>query len=489
MANYNWLEVRTPRSVNELRPWPENPRLNPDASPVTLTDYIEDIISDNGDKDSFIDLIKSIAERGFIPADPIVVWQNASNQKFYVAEGNRRVLALKVLLYPNRAPRSIRGIVRKYAAKINPNSIRKIRVCVAPSFEEAEWYINQRNSTSSLQRSWSRVQQQRWIKTLYEKYSGDIDHILSVTDLNKSDIEAFIRNLKLKDFIDIPIVRGLLTEEEYESANSHKFPITILERFFNYADVKDRWGVEFNGVDIAIKSNVNSFYAAYAQLIKRIVNEGPHQINTRFKGEDIGNILDSLPVVSFDEIPEDTVQPDTERKNDDNAPDSNPEPTPEPPVRPKPQKNDPNRLKIILPIYHLSTDSAKLLSLFNELKTIPIRYENSISAAIRIFLDLAVLNYIQAENLETAIAAQYKCGLRDVQLGRRLEYLKQNKLSGKPQTIVGTLLTPENQYSLDVLNGYIHSNDTHYSGRQFLNGFWDFLFPLFEYLLEIKEEN
>lgn len=50
------------------------------------------------------------------------------------------------------------------------------------------------------------------------------------------------------------------------------------------------------------------------------------------------------------------------------------------------------------------------------------------------------------------------------------------------------LLNPENEYSLDVLNGYIHSNDTHYSGKQFLNGFWDFLFPLFEKILEINEE-
>lgn len=488
MANYSWLEVRTPRSVNELRPWPENPRLNPDATPVTLSDYIEDIISDNGDKDSFIDLIKSIAERGFIPADPIVVWQNANNQKFYVAEGNRRVLALKALLNPNRAPRSIRGLVRKYAAKINPNNIKKIKVCVAPTFEEAEWYINQRNSTSSLQRNWSRVQQQRWIKTLYEKYNGDIDHILSVTDLNKSEVEAFIRNLKLKDFIDIPIVRDLLTEQEYEAANSYKFPITILERFFNYADVKDRWGVEFNGVDIAIKSNKNSFYAAYAQLIKRIVNDGADQINTRFKGDDIGNILDSLPEVSFDSAPNENDSLEVESNDNDNESEGTPDPTPEPPIRPKPQKNDPNRGRLILPIYHLNTDSAKLLSLFNELKSIPIRYENSISAAIRVFLDLTVLNYIQSENLESAITAQYKCGLRDVQLGRRLEYLKQNRLSGKPQSIVGTLLTPENQFSLDVLNGYIHSTDTHYSGRQFLNGFWDFLFPLFEHLLVITEE-
>lgn len=60
--------------------------------------------------------------------------------------------------------------------------------------------------------------------------------------------------------------------------------------------------------------------------------------------------------------------------------------------------------------------------------------------------------------------------------------------SGKSQVIVSKLLNPENEYSLDVLNGYIHSNDTHYSGKQFLNGFWDFLFPLFEKILEINEE-
>ena len=46
---------------------------------------------------------------------------------------------------------------------------------------------------------------------------------------------------------------------------------------------------------------------------------------------------------------------------------------------------------------------------------------------------------------------------------------------------------PNSEYSLDVLNGYVHSQDTHYLSKQFLNGFWDFLFPLFEVLIEIKE--
>lgn len=484
MGQYDWLAKKTPRSVDELRPWPENPRLNPEETHVTTADYVEDIISEKADRDNFFDLIKSIAERGFIPADPIVVWQNTENKKFYVAEGNRRVLALKLLRNPDKAPRIIRGLVRKYSALVNPEDLKKVMVSVAPSFEDAEWYINQRNSTSSLQRNWSRVQQQRWIRTLYEKYEGNIDQILSITDLDKSEIEGFIRNLKLIDFIHIQQIKDSLSQEEYDEANSYKFPITILERFFNYSEVKTRWGIEYDGVDIVIKSNRNSFYHAFSELIKRIVNEGPDQINTRFKSDDIKGILDSLPEVSFDPSdPDDVPEPEPEGN-----PDPDPTPDPGPPPAPKPQKNNPNRSRLILDIYHLNTSSTKLLSVFNELKSVPLYYKNSVAAAIRIFLDLSVLNYIQTEGIETAIATHYKCSLMDVQLGRRLEYLKANHLTGKPEAIVNTILNSTNQYSLDVLNGYIHSNDTHYLSKQFLNSFWDFLFPLFEKILEISED-
>lgn len=82
MDIYDWLSKRTPRSVDELRPWPENPRLNPEETHVTTSDYVEDIISEKADRENFCDLVKSIAERGFIPADPIVVWQNPDNKNF-----------------------------------------------------------------------------------------------------------------------------------------------------------------------------------------------------------------------------------------------------------------------------------------------------------------------------------------------------------------------------------------------------------------------
>lgn len=496
---YDWLIKKTPRSVDQLRLWPENPRLNPEETHLTLKDFAEDITEDNGDRQEFYALVNSIVEDGFVPADPIVVWQNSENLKYYVAEGNRRVIALKLLREPEKSPKSIRSFIRKASKQINLADIEKIPVNVAPTFEDAEWYINQRNSSSSLQRRWSRVQQQRWILTLFEKHSGDIEKILSITKISKSELEGFIRILKIKDFIKLQSVRDLLTDEEFNRADSYKFPITILERIINFSEVREKWGLDFDGLNVNIISNDQSFYRVFAELIKRIVNKTDDKINTRINKDDVPEILKSLPEVTFDDI-----QPNEDENEDDSLTinPANVEPIADiigtgTLVNPAQEvlrptiphlKNNPNRDRIVLPFYQINTDSYRLYGVFEEFKKISInRYPNNISSSLRVFLDLAVLKYIDTEGIESAISAQFQCSLREVQLKKRLEYIKTNKATGKVQTILTKLIDPSQQYTLDVLNGYMHSQDAHYTNKVFLNGFWDFLFPLFQFLVDIRE--
>ena len=59
MKQYEWLEKRTPRSVDELRLWSANPRLNPEEDHIYLTDYAQDLLSDEGERESFLNLLKS----------------------------------------------------------------------------------------------------------------------------------------------------------------------------------------------------------------------------------------------------------------------------------------------------------------------------------------------------------------------------------------------------------------------------------------------
>lgn len=503
---YDWLIKKTPRSVDQLRLWPENPRLNPEEAHLTLKDFSEDITEDNADKQDFYALINSLVEDGFVPADPIVVWQSEENQKYYVAEGNRRIIALKLLRSPEKAPKSIRSFIRKASKLINVADFEKVPVNVAPTFEDAEWYINQRNSSSSLQRRWSRVQQQRWILTLYEKHDGDVDKILSITKLSKSELEGFIRILKIKDFVKLDSVKNKLTDDEFEKADSYRFPITILERIISFSDFRAKWGLEFDGVDVIINSNHDSFYNAFTELIKRIVNKTDDNINTRLSKSDVPAILESLPEVSFDtetesEISSENVPTENELESteSEDSTSENPEQETEsanesnsgqdstPTIQHL--KGNPNRDRIVLPIYHLNTDSYRLFGVFDEFKKISIRrYPNNISSSLRVFLDLAVYKYIDTEGLETAICSHYQCNLREVPLKKRLEYIKTHKASGRIQTIITRLIDPSQQFSLDVMNGFIHSQDAHYTNKVFLNGFWDFLFPLFQFLVDIRED-
>ena len=138
MGKYDWLEKRTLRAVDHLRLWTDNPRLDPEENHLGIADYVSDLMAENGEKESFLRLVSSIANDGFIPADPIVVWKNNSNNKYYIAEGNRRILALKLLRSPEKAPKSIRSYIRKKSALINRKDIEKIKVCVAPTFEERD---------------------------------------------------------------------------------------------------------------------------------------------------------------------------------------------------------------------------------------------------------------------------------------------------------------------------------------------------------------
>lgn len=149
-----------------------------------------------------------------------------------------------------------------------------------------------------MQKPWSRIQHQRWIFELYQKYNGDIDSILAETSAERATVEADIRILKLIDLIKQPQIKNILSEEEYEKAVSHRFPITILERFFNYSDVKKAWFITFDGTNVIIKAEENSFFKAYAELIRRIITgDRSIKVNTRMKATDALKIIGSLPTV------------------------------------------------------------------------------------------------------------------------------------------------------------------------------------------------
>lgn len=486
MADYSWFNKRRQRSIDQLRPWSNNPRLNPEEQHVNIRDYIEDIIQEDGDKKSFMDLVRSIAINGFIPADPIVVWKDEKNDRYFVAEGNRRVLALKLLRDPSKAPREIRGTVTRLAN--NWERIEKIFVNIAPSFEDAEWYISQRNSTSSIQQKWSRLQQMRWIESLYDKYADSQDILEQKSSMSISEIEQIIRYIRLLNLVEEEQVKTALTDTEYKAATAHTFPITIFERFFNLTKVREKWGFEFDGTKITFV-NKSGFLTAFTEVIRRIVSNKPnYKLDTRnISAEKIDSLLDELPKVDINTVDPYEVGDKTETEPEEEKPES---PAPKP--KPKSLKGDLNRNKLILECYQLNTTEARMSQLFGELKRLSVNsYVSVCAAAVRIFLELAVLDYIQSEGLEAQMRKDFKNDFKKIILKSRIDYLsRKSRLKDNPKAkkILCDLINEKERYTLDVLNGYVHSKDTEYLNKQYLNGFWDHIFPLLQAMLDITEE-
>lgn len=474
--------------VQHLNLWNENPRLDPSLEYSHFNDFINEIIISESDRKNFINLAESIVYKGFIPADPIVVWQNDENRKYYVAEGNRRVAVLKLLLNPNKSPKSIKSSFIKLSKQVNRSSITKIPVAIAPTFKDAIWYITERHTPSSQQKKWERESHLRWINNLYEMFNNDIEHIQEYTNLSQTSLNEALCIIKIKD--RVKDMQDYLTPQEFIDANSKSFPISTLERFLKKDFVKEKLGISFDGSTINYESENDSFLNALAYLIKRILlpKGDANRIDSRShnKNEEIKAVMEELPEVKIkDSSNINSNENISTEVNNNNYPKELPTSEQVPSI---PLRNNPNRPNIIVPEDFLETDDFRLRSLFDELKKLPLsRYSNIASTAIRVFLDVAIRTYIQNEELENEIAKKEKGAFENTTLSSRIKYLKDNsKLNSKSKRILSSLVDSNHKFSLHILNCYVHSSETYAINKNYINSFWDFLFPLFQEILDIK---
>lgn len=327
----------------------------------------------------------------------------------------------------------------------------------------------------------------RWIESLYDKYAETPDVLVQKSSMSLSEIEQIVRYIRLLNLVEEEQVKGALTDAEYKAATSHTFPITIFERFFNLTKVREAWGFEFDGTKITFK-NKSGFLTAFTEVVRRIVsNKTDYKFDTRnVSAEKIEELLEKLPKVDKDtadpyEVGTITAEePDEERVE---------------PLAPKPKprnlKGDTNRSKLIIECYNLNTTEARLSQLFGELKRLSVnKYTSVCAAAVRIFLELSVLDYIQSEGLELQMRKDFKCDLKKIILKSRLDYLSRKsslKANQKAYKVLKDLINEKEFFTLDILNGYVHSKDTEYLNKQYLNGFWDHIFPLLQAMLDITE--
>jgi hypothetical protein len=485
-----WWENRVLRSVDNLKLWNENPRLDPSNKLVTVRDYVEELLSDPIDEQNFINLLKSIATRGFMSFDPIVVWKELDTNQFVVAEGNRRVIALKLLRSPEKAPISVRKTVVNYSRMLNRDDIEKIKVVLAPSYEEARWYILQRHSVASNQIRWQRLQQQRFIISVYDSVGQDIEETIDITGFKRVSIIEALRYVRLRDIAARPEVTVYLSPEEREHVYSHKINMTVLERWFGNSQVREAWHIKFDGDGVTINADLPSFYTAYGKFLKLILdknNELGFLVNTRTIDSHFKVIFDSLPKVNSIQV--EGNQPPAEVKaipptNNSPENDGKSKPTPKPTL-----KGNPSRRQFTDRYHDISSSNYKLKALFRELQKLPVHnYPNVAAASIRIFIELAVDEFIISNDLKSEMSRREKKAYNEITLSQKLSILRGEFIDDREANkVIDQLLHNSNDHSVNTLNEYIHGSKVHKVEPQFLNRFWDMLSPLLGVLISLKE--
>ena len=104
------------------------------------------------------------------------------------------------------------------------------------------------------------------------------------------------------------------------------------------------------------------------------------------------------------------------------------------------------------------------------------------------FLDISVRNYIQDKGWKDELVRQNNGkDFEKIELSTRLNYLSTKVLGKKIKDILLKLINPQNEFSINTLNRYIHSNETYIIDRVFVNRFWNFMQPLLNEISGISE--
>ncbi|EDX7164771.1 hypothetical protein C7114_001780 [Salmonella enterica subsp. enterica] len=167
-------------------------------------------------------LAKDIASKGLDPSENILVYPSDDEDGFFVvAEGNRRVTALKLLLSPKLAPNDK---ARKAFEKLKLTQSKTIKIvenCVLFDDDEYEHWVNLKHTgqNGGVGRvEWTATEKGRHLARM-GKYSFG-NQLLTFIDLNSSYYEKIIEKKKLLRITNITRLFGDLKVRDYFNLKS-----------------------------------------------------------------------------------------------------------------------------------------------------------------------------------------------------------------------------------------------------------------------------
>ena len=480
-----------------MKLWNKNPRLNEKKEAGTSQKQIINDFFENSESD-FTDLLRSISEKGWLSFEAIVVCQD-SKGFFVVLEGNRRIAALKLFLNPALAPQGKTDLVKKYASKVQLDSIKKISVCIAPSFEEAMYFITARHTTTPIDK-WNHEAQMRWLLYALERCNGNLEDAIQKTNASLSD---FYKAKRITQIVEYAKQLKNLSKEEKERLNdSQQFPLTTLIRVVSSSVGKNFLKLTNSETDGSFICHCmqNEFDKALAFILREIISK---RMNSRSISSDTMlkeyieknyASVESWPIrIENDFLLQEKIASQDKSIREEAFPlNKNDNESMQRKITRTLTKPKTSSWKIPSNI-SIKTENERLLFIFNELKKINYSLlPNSFAVLLRVFLDLATSAYIESmPELNAKLKSKAKGDFKKLSsLQYRIDFLKSDadiSFSEEVKRSIEKFLNYKNIVSLDTLNFYVHSSFI-LPTLEDLKNQWNFIYEFTKYILQYGED-
>jgi len=438
-------------SVSELLLDTENFRL---GSQKDQQSVIQAMLEDQGDK--LINLALHIAENGLNPLENTAVIPYGSREegeeKYTVVEGNRRLLAIKVLSQPDlldgTALQKQKKKLLNAIDEFNPEPIDELNCELFSDREDAIIWMRLKHTGENEGRGtvdWSAAAQSR------------LENIAGGKNVNNSA-------LAILDFLN------------RNGANiPQNYPITNLQRLLNTPAVRKLLGlISIN----PLKSDCspNELLSRMVQVCRDLGQPGA--VNSIRNRSDRLDYINSLGFSGYDPIPEwnvedytpDAAQPAPSIGTVSSSPKTHPsDGSSRSSSRTRPLSS--KRGKLIPSQFCLSIPNPRINAIFRELKRLKISdFPNACAVLFRVFLELSVDDYIGREKINSTASDTLTKKINAV----RDHMVQQKILSQKEAQPIGTMTSNRDCFfGIPSLNAYVHNPKAIVLTPEFLANAWD----------------
>lgn len=477
MIDYSkWKEGSA--SVTFLLLDPYNPRIPEGDTELSQRDLIADLV----ENEKIYELAKSITDNGYYPVEALITVEE--DGKKYVLEGNRRLAALKLLISPESGPSASERRFRALSNRLDPNSIKKVKVIRAPSREVAAPVIMSKHTRNQVE-SWSPLMQAKFYHNLVKR-GLTVDDIADQYNIQISEItDALQRSMMYSVACSLDLPEDVARKVQ----NPREFPITNLDRLYKNPKVNKFLGISFNESKQLIGSvDPEEFKKGFSKIVTDIAEGSVHSrsLNTTKEmdkylssfGERTPNLKKKGSFTSVTILRSKTKPPTIKQK-----------------LQTKRMVAKPIPPALIPGTFSCDVNNQRINDVFNELKKLRVaQFPNAVGLMFRSLLEMSLGYYLdRTENLVKITEKERgkrKGNLPDdwhPSLKDMLNFITDKNTNmitnGNLLKALRTLIHQRNELiSVDTLNLFVHNQHFH-PNEETLRSFWAQLQGLFEITL------